>query len=124
MSPNEEENEEEQPIDEGEESIEDSPDEPIEDLDTQKELDRLRFHYRGYTLEELKKMNMDQFIQLLPARARRSLIRWLPPRHKKLLERLRRSYRAKKKGERYRHSYSCKRYVNFPRNGWTENWSI
>jgi small subunit ribosomal protein S19 len=99
MSPNEEEKEEEQPIDEEEESIEDSPDEPIEDLDTQKELDRLRFHYRGYTLEELKKMNMDQFIQLLPARARRSLRRGLPPRQKKLLERLRRSYRAKKRGK-------------------------
>ncbi|GAG36323.1 unnamed protein product, partial [marine sediment metagenome] len=99
MSPNEEENEEKQPIDEEEESIEDSPDEPIEDLDTQKELDRLRFHYRGFTLEELKKMNMDQFIQLLPARARRSLRRGLPPRQKKLLERLRRSYRAKKRGK-------------------------
>jgi len=70
-----------------------------EDLDTQKELDRLRFHYRGYTLEELKKMNMDQFIQLLPARARRSLKRGLPPRQKKLLERLRRAYRAKKRGK-------------------------
>ena len=70
-----------------------------EDLDTEKELDRLRFHYRGYTLDELKKMNMDQFIQLLPARARRSLKRGLPPRQKKLLERLRRAYRAKKRGK-------------------------
>jgi small subunit ribosomal protein S19 len=70
-----------------------------EELDTKKELDRLRFHYRGYTLEELKKMNMDQFIQLLPARARRSLKRGLPPRQKKLLERLRRAYRAKKRGK-------------------------
>ncbi len=70
-----------------------------EDLDTEKELDRLRFHYRGYTLEQLKKMNMDQFIQLLPARARRSLKRGLPPRQKKLLERLRRAYRAKKRGK-------------------------
>ncbi len=69
------------------------------DLDTEKELDRLRFHYRGYTLEELKKMNMDQFIQLLPARARRSLKRGLPPRQKKLLERLRRAFRAKKRGK-------------------------
>ena len=44
-------------------------------------------------------MNMDQFIQLLPARARRSLKRGLPPRQKKLLERLRRAYRAKKRGK-------------------------
>ena len=70
-----------------------------EELDTKKELDRLKFHYRGYTLEELKKMNMDQFIQLLSARARRSLKRGLPPRQKKLLERLRRAYRAKKRGK-------------------------
>ncbi len=69
------------------------------ELDTEAELDRLRFKYRGYTLEELKKMNMDQFIQLLPARARRSLRRGLPPRQKKLLERLRRAYRAKKRGK-------------------------
>jgi len=69
------------------------------ELDAEAELDRLRFKYRGYTLEELKKMNMDQFIQLLPARARRSLNRGLPPRQKKLLERLRRAYRAKKRGK-------------------------
>ena len=79
------------------ESEEDS--EASDELDTEKELDRLRFHYRGYTLEELKKMNMDQFIQLLPARARRSLKRGLPPRQKKLLERLRRAYRAKRRGK-------------------------
>jgi small subunit ribosomal protein S19 len=71
----------------------------IGEIDTEAELDRLRFKYRGYTLEELKKMNMDQFIQLLPARARRSLKRGLPPRQKKLLERLRRAYRAKKRGK-------------------------
>jgi small subunit ribosomal protein S19 len=69
------------------------------ELDTEAELDRLRFKYRGFTIEELKKMNMDQFIQLLPARARRSLKRGLPPRQKKLLERLRRAYRAKKRGK-------------------------
>jgi small subunit ribosomal protein S19 len=69
------------------------------DIDAQKELDRLKFRYRGYTIEELKRMNMDQFIQLLPARARRSLKRGLPPRQKKLLQRLRRAYRAKKRGK-------------------------
>ncbi|MFX1257595.1 MAG: 30S ribosomal protein S19 [Promethearchaeota archaeon] len=69
------------------------------EIDTKKELDKLRFHYRGHTLEELKRMNMDQFIQLLPARARRSLKRGLPPRQRKLLERLRRAFRAKKRGK-------------------------
>ena len=95
MAPNEEIKEEDQEESDEEESTE----ELDEDLDTEAELDRLRFHYRGYTLDELKKMNMDQFIQLLPARARRSLRRGLPPRQKKLLERLRRAYRAKKRGK-------------------------
>ncbi|MFX1320296.1 MAG: 30S ribosomal protein S19 [Promethearchaeota archaeon] len=70
-----------------------------EELDLEEERRKLQFQYRGYTLDELKKMNMDQFIQLLPARARRSLRRGLPPRQKKLLERLRRAYRAKKRGK-------------------------
>lgn len=34
-----------------------------------------RFKYRGKTLEELLSMSMDQLIQVLPARARRSLLR-------------------------------------------------
>ena len=33
------------------------------------------FTYRGYTLEELKKMPMTKLVELLPARARRSLLR-------------------------------------------------
>ena len=104
MTPNEDPIEEE-PEELEEESLEEETDgsteedESGDELDTQKELDRLRFHFRGYTLEELKKMNMDEFIQLLPARARRSLKRGLPPRQKKLLERLRRAYRAKKRGK-------------------------
>ncbi|MEM1657478.1 MAG: 30S ribosomal protein S19 [Candidatus Jordarchaeales archaeon] len=58
------------------------------------------FTYRGYTLEELQKMPMDDFIKLLPARQRRSLIRGLPPRHKKLLEKIRRARRALKKDKK------------------------
>ena len=111
MSPNEEpkEDEQEEPeskeIDEEieeemeEELEEEEEEEEEEEIDLDKERDRLRFHFRGYTLEDLKKMNMDEFIQLLPARARRSLKRGLPPRQKKLLERLRRAYRAKKRGK-------------------------
>ena len=34
-----------------------------------------RFRYRGKTLEELLNMPMDQLLQLLPSRARRSLLR-------------------------------------------------
>jgi small subunit ribosomal protein S19 len=111
MSPNEEPKEDEQEEPESkdiEEEIEEEIKEELEEeeeeeeegeIDLDKERDRLRFHFRGYTLDDLKKMNMDEFIQLLPARARRSLKRGLPPRQKKLLERLRRAYRAKKRGK-------------------------
>ncbi|MFW9770638.1 MAG: 30S ribosomal protein S19 [Candidatus Heimdallarchaeota archaeon] len=71
----------------------------MEELDVEKERDKLRFHYRGNTLEDLKKMNMDQLLQLLPSRVRRTLRRGLPPRQKKVIERLRRAYRAKKRGK-------------------------
>jgi small subunit ribosomal protein S19 len=101
MSPNEEQDNEEQKEMTTEDAVSEKHEEEIEDkgLDLAKERDRLKFHYRGHTLDELKKMNMDEFIQLLPARARRSLRRGLPPRQKKLLERLRRAYRAKKRGK-------------------------
>jgi len=104
MAPNEEQKEEEQKEMTPDKPTEESSEEINEEtkgkaLDLTKERDRLKFHYRGHTLEELKKMNMDEFIQLLPARARRSLRRGLPPRQKKLLERLRRAYRAKKRGK-------------------------
>ncbi len=104
MAPNEERDNEEQKEttpDETTEKPSEETDEETKDkeLDLKKERDRLKFHYRGHTLEELKKMNMDEFVRLLPSRARRSLRRGLPPRQKKLLERLRRAYRAKKRGK-------------------------
>ena len=104
MAPNEERDEEEQKEttpDETTETLSEKIDEETneKELDLVKERDRLKFHYRGHTLEELKRMNMDEFVRLLPARARRSLRRGLPPRQKKLLERLRRAYRAKKRGK-------------------------
>jgi len=58
------------------------------------------FTYRGHTLEELQKMSMDEIIKLLPARQRRSLLRGLPPRQKKLLENIRKARRAVKKGKK------------------------
>lgn len=63
------------------------------------ELERKKFTYRGYEIDELKRMNMDEFIKLLPARQRRSLRRGVPFRQKKLMERLRRARRALKKGK-------------------------
>jgi small subunit ribosomal protein S19 len=93
------ENEQEKPEEEVDASQEDEEASEDTSIDAEKQLSRQKFHYRGHTLEELKKMSMDQFIELLPARARRSLKRGLPPRQKKLLKRLRRAYRAKKRGK-------------------------
>ena len=41
------------------------------------------FKYRGYTLEELQQMPLDNVIQLFPARQRRSLKKGFLPRQKK-----------------------------------------
>ncbi len=49
------------------------------------------FRYRGYTFEEISKMSMEEFIKLLPARQRRSLMRGLKPEHRKFLEKVRRA---------------------------------
>ncbi|GAI60769.1 unnamed protein product, partial [marine sediment metagenome] len=45
--------------------------------------------FRGYSIEELQKLPLDDFAKLLPARQRRSLTRGLTPREKKLIERIR-----------------------------------
>jgi len=49
-----------------------------------------RFRYRGKSLEELLQMPMDEFINLLPARQRRSLRRGLTKAQTRLLAKIRR----------------------------------
>jgi small subunit ribosomal protein S19 len=60
-----------------------------------------KFKYRGYSLEELKQMSMDEIMALLPSRRRRSLSRqgFWTPRRKKLLEDIRRAMEAQEKGQ-------------------------
>ncbi len=55
--------------------------------------------YRGKTLDELRKMSMKKFIELLPSRQRRSLKRGMPRRQKKLLKQLKKARKAKKNGK-------------------------
>ncbi|MEM2968036.1 MAG: 30S ribosomal protein S19 [Candidatus Bathyarchaeia archaeon] len=57
------------------------------------------FMYRGYTLSSLQAMSMDEFINLLPARQRRSLQRGLTPEQRILLGKIREAQEAAKKGE-------------------------
>jgi small subunit ribosomal protein S19 len=52
-------------------------------------LARKEFKYRGYTLEELQQMPLDNVIQLFPSRQRRSMKKGFLPRQKKVLEKIR-----------------------------------
>src|SRR4030067_1077185 len=47
------------------------------------------FTYRGYTLEEMKAMTLEEIIELLPARSRRSFIRGLDDERLTFVEKLR-----------------------------------
>ncbi|MBW2978128.1 30S ribosomal protein S19 [Candidatus Woesearchaeota archaeon] len=47
------------------------------------------FKYRGKTLEELKNLSIEQFAELIPARARRSLKRGFTEQQKILLKKIR-----------------------------------
>ena len=46
------------------------------------------FSYRGYSIEELQEMSLEEVINILPARSRRSLKRGLTEEQQKLLERV------------------------------------
>ncbi|MDH5482554.1 MAG: 30S ribosomal protein S19 [Candidatus Bathyarchaeota archaeon] len=56
------------------------------------------FTYRGYALNQLQSMSMDEFITLLPSRQRRSLHRGLTSEQRILLEKIRKSKEAPKEG--------------------------
>ncbi|MEM2920707.1 MAG: 30S ribosomal protein S19 [Candidatus Bathyarchaeia archaeon] len=58
-----------------------------------------QFMYRGKALEELQKMSIDDFIALLPSRARRSLRRGLHPETRKLLSEVREAKKAMRQGK-------------------------
>lgn len=46
------------------------------------------FTYRGKTLEQLKKMSMEEFAELLPSRQRRTIFRGFGDEHKKILQKV------------------------------------
>src|SRR3972149_4585963 len=57
------------------------------------------FMYRGHSLVGLQGMSMDEFINLLPSRQRRSLQRGLTPEQRILLEKMREAQEVRKKGK-------------------------
>jgi small subunit ribosomal protein S19 len=63
-------------------------------------LARKQFKYRGYTLEELQQMPLDNVIQLFPSRQRRTLKKGFLPRQKKVLEKIRKLKKEEQKGGR------------------------
>ena len=63
------------------------------------------FTYRGYTLEEIQKMDLKQFAEIAPARIRRSLLRLLEgkrsePEEKRLLERIHEAKKLVQEGKK------------------------
>ncbi len=56
------------------------------------------FTYRGFALDQLQSMSMDDFINLLPSRQRRSLQRGLTLEQRMLLEKIRKTKETIKKG--------------------------
>ena len=48
-----------------------------------------QFLFKGYNTDELKRMSLGEFIKIIPSRQRRSINRGIPPKHKKLLEKVR-----------------------------------
>jgi len=52
-------------------------------------LARKVFKYKGYTLEELQEMSLEEVMKLYPARQRRSLKRGFLPRQQKVLDKMR-----------------------------------
>ncbi len=59
-----------------------------------------KFRYRGYTLEELLNMPLDEFIKLLPARQRRSLLRGFSDAQRKLLKKIMKARKEMEKGKK------------------------
>jgi small subunit ribosomal protein S19 len=71
------------------------------------------FTYKGYTLEQLQQLSMDEFIRLLPARQRRSLIRGLTDDQRKLLEQIR-NVKKQAKGQKATIKTHCRDMIILP----------
>ena len=52
---------------------------------------RKEFHYKGYTIEQLRAVSMDELVKIYPSRVRRSLKRGFTEMQKKLLASVRKN---------------------------------
>ncbi|MBW9221585.1 30S ribosomal protein S19 [Methanothermococcus sp. SCGC AD-155-C09] len=60
---------------------------------------RVEFRYKGYTLEELQNLPIKKFIELLPSRQRRSMLRGITPKQRKLVMKIKRARRLLNRGK-------------------------
>lgn len=72
------------------------------------------FTYRGKSLQDLKLMPMDDFIKLLPSRARRSLLRVPPDEQRKLREKIRKVKREADKDKDIIVKTHCRETIILP----------
>jgi small subunit ribosomal protein S19 len=72
------------------------------------------FAYRGYSLKELQQISMDDFIQLLPARKRRSMLRVPPDEQRKLREKIWKARRVKEQGRAITIKTHCRETIILP----------
>ncbi|MEM2136420.1 MAG: 30S ribosomal protein S19 [Candidatus Methanomethylicia archaeon] len=72
------------------------------------------FTYRGFTIQQLLKMPMDQFVQLLPSRQRRSLKRGLTPPQRILLEKIRSAKKLMESGKNIKVRTHCRDMIILP----------
>lgn len=75
---------------------------------------RKKFVYKGYELEELQKLPMQDFISLIPSRQRRSLRKGFSEKQKKLLLRLRKAKEAMNEGKRVVIRTHCRDMIVLP----------
>jgi len=72
------------------------------------------FTYRGYPLSKLLEMPMDQFVNLLPSRQRRSLKRGLTPQQRILLEKIRYAKKLLEEGKTVKIRTHCRDMIILP----------
>uniref|UniRef100_A0A7C3IX26 Small ribosomal subunit protein uS19 n=1 Tax=Candidatus Methanomethylicus mesodigestus TaxID=1867258 RepID=A0A7C3IX26_9CREN len=72
------------------------------------------FTFRGYTNSQLMQMPMDEFIKLLPARQRRSLLRGLTPEQRALFARIRKAKTSAAKGKKIVIRTHCRDMIILP----------
>ncbi len=70
--------------------------------------------YRAFTLDELQQMSMDDFIRILPARQRRSMLRGLPNEQRIFIENLRKAKQAAQNGQSLTVKTHCRDIVILP----------